>query len=113
MIVEDDYLIAGILEEMLRELGYADILHVDSVSGALAALAASPPALVFLDANLRGEISHRVARTLGERGIPFVVGSGHDVAALPADFQRGVPMLKPYTVPLLVGALTRALGGGA
>lgn len=93
---------------MLQELGYADIRHVDEVNAALLSVARAAPDVALLDAQLKGVVSYRVAGELAERGIPFVVGTSFDPASLPAEFQRGVPLRKPYTLPLLAQALADA-----
>jgi CheY-like chemotaxis protein len=80
LIVEDEFLIAELLEDMLVELGWASFEKATSVSKALEALSNIIPDLVILDLNLDGQSSLPVAETLRARNIPFVLSSGYGLA---------------------------------
>jgi CheY-like chemotaxis protein len=97
LVVEDSMIIALDAEECLLGLGAEEVVVVDTVAGALAALAAQPFDCAVLDFNLGSESSDPVATDLRARGIPFWLATGYsemagDLGMLGA---RGV-LVKPY-----------------
>ncbi|MBK8159846.1 MAG: response regulator [Rhodospirillaceae bacterium] len=105
LVVEDDALIALVLEEVLAEAGMNVAGSAASVDAALAQLAGGKPDIAILDASLDGQNSGEVARELQRRGVPFIFATGHREAGLQQHFP-GVPILtKPYLEGELLGAL--------
>ena len=51
--------------------------------------------------NLRGEMAFPVAKTLRERGVPFVFATGYDQAVVPADFSDVFRWEKPFDADAL------------
>ena len=77
LIVEDEPLIAMMLEDFLDVLDREVAGSADSVQAALALIDAGGIDAAILDVNLRGgEKSAPVADRLAERGIPFVFATG-------------------------------------
>jgi transcriptional regulator with GAF, ATPase, and Fis domain len=73
LIVEDEFLIADSLKDLLEEAGYVVVGIADSVAEATQLLAEHQPTLVLLDIYLKaGETSLDLARTLHDRHIPFI-----------------------------------------
>jgi DNA-binding response OmpR family regulator len=97
LIVEDEPLIAMMLEDFIDAMGKQCVGTCDTVQSALATIADEGPDAVILDINLSGgEKSWPVADALAERGIPFVFSSGGDeVTDGHADRPR---LAKPYTM---------------
>jgi DNA-binding response OmpR family regulator len=111
LIVEDEPLIAMMLEDFLLSLGHEVSATCDSVAEALKAVEASEFDLAILDVNLKGESVWPVASELRGRGIPFILASGGHVDPPPAEF-ASVPMIdKPYTIDRVTPALEAALAG--
>jgi DNA-binding response OmpR family regulator len=109
LIVEDEPLIAMMLEDFLLSLGHEVRATCDSVSEALKAVAAEDFDVAILDVNLKGENVWPVAAELRDREIPFILASGGHVDPPPAEF-AGVPMIdKPYTIDRVTPALEAAL----
>ena len=106
LVVEDDTLIAMMLENFLECLDRTVVGTADSVAAALRVLDEQPVDVVILDMHLLGgERSDAVAEVLNERGIPFVVASGGGLGSGP--LFDGRPLLsKPYTL----NGLERVLG---
>ena len=108
LIVEDEPLIAMMLEDFLETLDRQAAGTVDTVADALARLAEGGLDAVILDVNLRGgETCWPIADALVEAGIPFVLatGGGGDMIA---EAHRGRPVLsKPFTMD----GVERALDG--
>jgi CheY-like chemotaxis protein len=108
LVVEDEFLVAEMLEQMLEDLGYRSI-KAGRVPQAidLAATAALDGAI--LDLNLAGVEVYPVADELRRRGIPLVFSTGSGPDGLRPDY-RGWPMLsKPYLADDLQRVLAATL----
>jgi DNA-binding response OmpR family regulator len=110
LLVEDDEPTADLIEDMLIEIGYRDVIRAMTVEEALTTIKSSTFSMVVLDANLRGVPAHNVATELRRRGIPFIVSTGYDPERLPGSFRFGVSLRKPYGRRDLVKALATAQG---
>jgi len=104
LVVEDEPLIAMMLEDFLAALGKTQLGPCDTVQAALAAIGVEKPDAVILDINLSGgEKSWPVADALAAAGIPFILSSGwEDVNPDYADRPR---LTKPYTMETVEKAL--------
>jgi len=108
MVVEDEALVAMLVEDALVDAGFDVVGPVATVQEALTLLdqGAQPEAAV-LDLNLAGETSTPIADALAERGVPFVVATGYGAAGLPSE-HKDVPVLaKPYDPIELTATLRR------
>jgi DNA-binding response OmpR family regulator len=111
LIVEDEPLIAMMLEDFLGSLGHCVKGICESVAEAREAVEAGGFDLAILDVNLKGENIWPVASEMRARGIPFVIASGGHVDPPPAEFAN-VPMIdKPYTIDRITPAMEDALAG--
>ncbi|WP_448503205.1 response regulator [Sphingomonas sp.] len=97
LIVEDEPLIAMMLEDFLDILGKEVAGTAETVQSALDCVAKGGIDAAILDVNLRGgEKSWPVADALADKGIPFVLATGGDVVA---DAHQARPVLaKPFTM---------------
>src|SRR5947199_1919804 len=77
LIVEDEALVAMILEDQLADLGISVAATCASVPDAMRAIESSAPQAAILDVNLRGQLVYPVADCLLDRGIPFVFVTGY------------------------------------
>ena len=117
LVVEDETMIALLLEDMLVELGCSRIWHASSVGEALTCLGERRPDIAMLDVNLNRELVFPVAERLIELGTPFVFATGYGGPELPASM-AGAPLLhKPFSVEalgqLLAELLARARAPGS
>lgn len=96
LVVEDEALVAMLVEDALQDAGFDVIGPVRSVAQALASLETDKPDAAVLDLNLAGENSVAVADALVARGIPFVVATGYGAAGLPATHRNAMVLPKPY-----------------
>ncbi len=78
LIAEDEFLVAGPIEEALREAG-ADTSHAASVRAALLDIDYAVPSVALLDVRLGLQTSEEVADSLAAHHVPFVFYSGLDV----------------------------------
>ena len=77
LIVEDEALVAMILEDQLQELGVAIVASCATVAEAIKLLDQDTPDAAILDVNLGGQLVYPVADRLMARGIPFVFVTGY------------------------------------
>ncbi len=97
LILEDDWLIAEVLEEYLTELGCDITGPAMTIPAALELLTLARPDVAVLDTTIGSDTCHRVLEECKRQGIPIIISSGHAVEQLPV-FAQGLPVLpKPYT----------------
>jgi len=109
LVVEDEPLIAMMLEDFLETLGHRVHATCDNVENAMAETEKGGFDLAILDVNLNGETAWPVARALRDKQIPFVIATGGHVESPPSEF-KDVPIIeKPYTVDRVTPALEKAL----
>ncbi|MFT8242817.1 response regulator [Roseomonas sp. BN140053] len=107
LVVEDETLVAMLVEDTLLDAGARVLGPVATVAAALALVEKEVPDVAVLDLNLAGETSEPLADVLTKLGVPFVVASGYGQAGVPARYS-GVPVLaKPYAPEELTAALGR------
>ncbi len=106
LIVEDEPLIAMMLEDFLDVLDKQVAGTVDSVDDALARVAEGGIDAAILDVNLRGgQKSTPVAEALAERGVPFVFATGGADDAVDERFRDRPRLQKPFTMDGVAKAL--------
>lgn len=107
MIVEDEALVAMMVEDMLGDLGCEVAGSFGAVDDALAYLGGGGPRPdgAVLDINIGGEMVFPVAEALRERGVPFVFATGY--GDLP---RKGFESIEVLAKPINVGALRQAVG---
>jgi CheY-like chemotaxis protein len=107
LVVEDEALVAMLVEDALLDAGFGLIGPARTVAQAFDLLATERPDAAVLDLNLAGENSLSVADRLADLGIPFVVATGYGAAGLPPRHSL-VPVLpKPYDPADLTATLER------
>jgi CheY-like chemotaxis protein len=108
LVVEDEPLVADLLEEMLTDLGGVMVGPAYTLSAGVALAADAVLDGAVLDVNIRGARIDPVADTLRRRGIPLVFATGYGERAGPS-FQAAPLIEKPYTLEALSAALAKAL----
>jgi DNA-binding response OmpR family regulator len=113
LIVEDEFMIADYVRELVLEAGASEVLVAVNVAQASAYLSGQVPIdIALVDINLGPESGYPVALKLKKAGIPFAFASGYGRDRPGADGFDGVPSIsKPYTsdmvLPVLAGLLMR------
>src|SRR4029078_2475506 len=87
LVVEDEYLIRMLLEDMLDELGYGVAAAVGTISAARKIAADGEFSAPILDVNLDGQEIYPVADILAQRGLPFVFVTGYGERSLHAPYR--------------------------
>ncbi|MEI7806670.1 MAG: response regulator [Hyphomicrobiales bacterium] len=72
LVVEDEPLVAIMLEEALRDFGYAVVGPVENLKSAIQLAATERIDTAIVDINIDGQVATTVADRLMERGIPFL-----------------------------------------
>lgn len=112
LVVEDESMIAILLEDMIYGIGHQVAGFASRVRDAMEKTAALNFDLAVLDVNLGGELSYPIAEELEKRGIPFIFATGYGKNGVPDRF-NGVPVLaKPFEKNDLKLALDKAFAGG-
>jgi CheY-like chemotaxis protein len=111
LIVEDEPLIAMMLEDFLDALGHRVAATCDNVADALDSVENASFDVAILDVRLRdGEQIWPVADALADAGKPFVLATGGHVEPPPARHAAAPVLAKPYTMDAIDPVLARALG---
>ena len=112
LIVEDEPLIAMMLEDFLESLGHSISGTCESVEDALALVEKGGFDVAIVDVQLKdGKTVWPVADRLADAGKPFVLATGGHVEP-PPERHAGVPVLsKPYTIDAIGPALEQACAG--
>jgi len=110
LLVEDEAMIAMLLEDMLGDLGCEVVGPAYALATALE-LAAGAPAIdvALLDVNIGGRPVFEVADALRARSVPVIFSTGYGAGGL-RDIDQGAPVLgKPFRSSDLADALRSAL----
>jgi DNA-binding NarL/FixJ family response regulator len=83
LLVEDEPLVAMALIDELEQAGITVVGPAASLEGALALVAESRIDAAILDVELQRKLVFPAADLLAERGVPFILTTGHDAEALP------------------------------
>jgi CheY-like chemotaxis protein len=110
LIVEDEAMVAMLLEELLLELGCHAVDVAARVDTALALIAAKVFDVVVLDVNLEGEVSYPIADELERRKVPFLFATGYGAQAIPVKHRLKTVLQKPFRKRDFEAALLEALG---
>ena len=110
LVVEDESLVAMLLETILEDMGCIPVGPVSTVDEGVAKAENEPDLdLALLDVNVAGRQVFPVAEALARRGVPMVFSTGYGEAGLPPEW-RGVPAIqKPFNEHAVRDALLNAL----
>ena len=112
LVVEDEMLVALLVEEMLADAGCIVIGPFARVLDALAAATTEPLDLALLDVNVAGERVFPVAHALEKRRVPFLFVTSYGQAALPQDRPDWEAVAKPFFPQQLAERLARKVKAG-
>lgn len=114
LIIEDEPLIAMMLEDFLDSLGHKVVGIVESVAEALARIDEGGFDVAIVDVHLKnGEHVWPVCDRLVGKGVPFILATGGHIEPPPQQ-HAGAPVLtKPYTIDSIEPAIEAACNGRA
>jgi CheY-like chemotaxis protein len=108
LLVEDEFIVAAMAEDMLTELGATVIGPANTIAMGLSLAETDTIDAAVLDVNMGGDRIDPVAEMLSARSIPIVFATGYGDGAL-GRAHEALILDKPYTQEQLANALARAL----
>jgi CheY-like chemotaxis protein len=108
LVVEDEMMIALLLQNMLLRCGYTVVGPVARLEKALEVAQHEAEDLAILDVNLDGRDVYPVADALSARGIPFIFATGHGRGGLRAPYREYPTLQKAYREDDLRAAIAEA-----
>lgn len=111
LIVEDEALVAMLLETILEDMGCTPVGPASTVDEGLA-LIESGTAMdaALLDVNVAGVKIFPIAEALAARDIPFVFSTGYGEGGLPDEWKGRPTLQKPFSEGAVHEALMTAMG---
>ena len=110
LIVEDEALIAMLIEDMLLDFGCQVAGSAAQLEAALALAREGAFDFGIIDVNLGGTTAYPVAQVLRERGIPFAFVTGYGAAGLDPGFSDAPVLQKPFRGDDLAAVVRRLRG---
>lgn len=101
LVVEDETLIAVLIEDALLEMGCEVAGLVGKLDAAIQLADTGKFDAAILDVTVRGGKIYPVAERLVARGIPFAFSSGYGDWALPESLRNRPRLTKPFTLTAL------------
>lgn len=108
LVIEDDYLVAQVLCDLLEELGAVTVGPIGWASEALAFIESSEANFdsAIIDVNLHGEKSYPVAEALMRRNVRFALATGYGADGLDEAYRSLPRCEKPFDQNALIAALS-------
>jgi CheY-like chemotaxis protein len=110
LLVEDEALIALMLEDMVESMGFAVTALAPRVALGVALAESGQFDAAILDVNVAGENVEPVAERLAARGVPFIFATGYGEAGVPLRYRDRPVVAKPFRVEQLEAALQKVVG---
>jgi CheY-like chemotaxis protein len=113
LVVEDEYLIADDIRDLLTRDG-AEVVGPVATADAAAALVENGGRIdaALLDVNLRGDTVFAFADILLTRNVPFAFATGYDREIIPERFEGAPRLEKPLNPRQIVNAIDALLASG-
>lgn len=112
LVVEDEFLIAIHVADIMADLGFTVAGPVGNVGQALALTGEDRIDGAILDVNLSGQLVFPLAQALADRHIPFILTSGYDPSGLPAEWRDRPHLRKPVVESELARLAVVTFRGG-
>jgi len=110
LIVEDEAMIAGLIEVILREAEWSVVGPVATLERALATIERERLDAALLDVRINGQDAYAVADVLMGRGIPFIFVSGFTLKQMPPGYRDCAYIAKPFTPDAILALLEGVVG---
>jgi CheY-like chemotaxis protein len=109
LVVEDEALVAMLIEQYLTEFGCVVACSVRRIASGLESLAESRIGAAVLDVNVAGESVSPIAEALEEMDIPFIFASGYGARGVEPRWSGRPVLEKPFAAQDLRSALLASL----
>lgn len=107
LVVEDEMVVAMLVEDMIADLGYEVAGIVSRVDDAMKLVDSHDFDVAVLDVHLNGRLIFPFADALAERRIPFVFATGYGERGIPREHSNWPVLQKPFRAEDLKRALDR------
>jgi CheY-like chemotaxis protein len=111
LVVEDEMMIAMLIEDMLEEFGCTLVGPATTVPRALELIAKENVEIAVLDLNLDGQDTYAIADALRQKNVPFIFATGYGSTGLRQEYGNRPVLQKPFQAQALENALAGALTG--
>ncbi len=109
LLVEDEALIALMLEDMVEGMGCAVTGLAPRVALGVAMAETGHFDAAILDVNVAGENVEPVAERLAAKGVPFIFATGYGEAGVPLRYRDRPVVAKPFRSEQLEAAIQRVV----
>ncbi|WP_455809031.1 response regulator [Pseudomonas koreensis] len=109
LLVEDETMLAMLMEMMLDDLGFATAYHASTLNEGIEYARNGEYDLAILDINIIGGDSFPIAAAIADRGIPFMFCSGYGRLGIPDAWLDRRCVAKPFSAEQLSQALSELL----
>ena len=96
LVVEDEIIVALLLEDMLSDFGHQIVGPVAHLNKAVEMAQQEALDVAILDVNINGKEVYPVAEALAARGIPFIFATGYGKEGLRAQYSDRPSLQKPF-----------------
>jgi len=110
LIVEDEAMIAGLIESILRAAGWSVVGPIATLERALATIERERLDAALLDVRINGHDAFAAADVLMRRRIPFIFVSGFTRRQMPPAYQHCAYIAKPFTPDAILALLEEVVG---
>lgn len=108
LIVEDEALVAMLIEDVLNDLGHEVVAVGGRVEQALKLAQDAAIDFAILDLNLNGERTYPIAEALHARGVPFIFATGYGSGGVDEAWKSVRVLPKPFEPHQLAAAIEEA-----
>jgi CheY-like chemotaxis protein len=113
LVVEDETVVAMLIEDMLAELGCTVVGTASRLSKALQLLERVEADIAVLDVNLAGEEVYPVAEMLASQNLPFVFATGYGSGGVREAWRDRPTLEKPFQRPQIRRVLSEAIAASS
>jgi CheY-like chemotaxis protein len=107
-IVEDEWFLATMLEDMVVELGHIVVGVASKLGDGLVMAEQGEFDFAILDVSLNGEMSHPIADVLDARGLPYAFATGYGASGVNGARREAPTLTKPFSIEDLRRVLPQA-----
>jgi DNA-binding NtrC family response regulator len=104
LIVEDEYLVALEMENLIRSLGGEVVGPAGRMEAAMRLARETEIDGAVIDLNMDGETTMALLELLAGRGVPFIVTTGYDLSMLPSHIKPVAFLTKPISLARFTAA---------
>lgn len=108
LIVEDEALVAMLIEDVLSDLGHEVVAIAGRLEQALKLARETAVDFAILDVNLNDERTYAVAEVLSARGVPFIFATGYGIGGVDEMWKSVRVLAKPFEPYQLNAAIEAA-----